>query len=158
MGRNHPIGPHHRACPASRKFGADMWGHQVIHPLRAPLLHGPGRTDKRQPVCQPRVSNRRGPTSSFSRASSHFSAMWGRIVRPPSTSHRRVCRADSPPCISLRSGILDFPDPINVARGRLRILHLPWPYRFRFVEPCGYQRERKGALERRLEELSSRRT
>jgi hypothetical protein len=60
MGRNYPVGPHHRACPAWGKFGADMWDHQVINPLRAPLPHGPGWTDERQSVCQIRVSNRRG--------------------------------------------------------------------------------------------------
>jgi hypothetical protein len=76
-----------------------------------------------------------GPTSSFSRASTRFSAMWGRTIRLPSTSHRRVCRADSPPRISLRPGISDFPDPINVARGRLRIP--PWPYRFGSWSPVG---------------------
>jgi hypothetical protein len=93
-----------------------------------------------------------GPTSSFSRASTHFSAMWGRIIRPPSTSHRRVCRTDPPPRISLRPSISYFPDPINVARGRLRFP--PWPYRFRFVESCGYRRERKrndGAAAGKLE-------
>jgi hypothetical protein len=76
-----------------------------------------------------------GPTSSFSRASTRFSVMWGRTIRLPSTSHRRVCRADSPPRITLRPGISDFPDPINVARGRLRIPL--WPYRFGSWSPVG---------------------
>ena len=76
-----------------------------------------------------------GPTSSFSRASTRFSTMWGRTIRLPSTSHRRVWHADSPPRISLRPGISDFPDPINVARGRLRIP--PWPYHFGSWSPVG---------------------